>query len=381
MCEHFGRCGGCTYLDIPYEQELLIKTTALTRHLGEYGKLISQIIPSPIVDGYRNKMEFAFGDEGKDGQLALGIRKKRSFYEVATPFECALIPDAFKVIAKHVLEYFQESGETFFHRKKHKGSLRHLMLRQGAFTGENLILLSTSSQLTTDIGPLVKNIQSFNLADKSTIVGILHSVNDGVADAIKSANTIVLSGKDSFNEKILELTFNVSAFSFFQTNSSGAEVLYNQVLEMTGDGELAYDLFCGTGTIAQVIAPMFSKVIGIDIVEEAITAAIKNAGQNNINNCEFYPGDVERILRTVLPQYPSPDLIIVDPPRNGLTPKSIPLITSLSPKRLIYVACKPTSLARDIPLLSTHGYTPTAIKAVDMFPRTPHIECICLFEK
>ena len=181
------------------------------------------------------------------------------------------------------------------------------------------------------------------------------------------------------------LSFKVSAFSFFQTNSRGAEVLYKHVLDMIGEeGELAYDLYCGTGTISQVIAPKFKKVIGIDIIDDAIMAAKENAELNHISNCDFFCGDVGKTLAKlqVLQSMgePKADLVIVDPPRDGLSPKAIPLITSLSPKRLIYVACKPKSLARDLPLLASSGYVPTDIKAVDMFPRTPHVECICLLE-
>ena len=382
MCKHFGRCGGCSYLDIPYEQELELKTAALKEILGKHGNLLKDITPSPIVEGYRNKMEFAFGDEGKIGALALGIRKKRSFYEVATPFECALIPEDFKIISKHTLEYFQKNGEAFFHRKRQTGSLRHLVLRQGAFTGENLVLLSASSQLATPLEPFAESLQSLKLPGDSKIVGILHSENDGVADAVKNENTQTIHGRDNYNEEIMNLRFNVSAFSFFQTNSAGAETLYKYILEMAEGGDLAYDLYCGTGTIAQVIAPKFGRVIGIDIVEDAITAAIENTKLNQINNCEFYPGDVAQVLRNLNPQTTStPDVIILDPPRNGLNPKSIHLIASLSPKKIIYVACKPQSLARDIPLLADCGYAPAAMKAVDMFPRTPHMECICLMDR
>ena len=185
-------------MDIPYRQELDIKRTALVETLGEYGHLLQELHPAPRVDGYRNKMELAFGDEGRDGQLALGMRKKRSFYEVATPLNCVLICEDLKRVINCVLEYFRGTGETFYHRKRHTGALRHLVLRRGEFTGEILINLSTSSQLTAPLLPLVDNLCALEL--EGEIVGILHSVNDGVADVVKNENVSLLWGRDYYSE-------------------------------------------------------------------------------------------------------------------------------------------------------------------------------------
>ncbi|MCL2217153.1 MAG: methyltransferase domain-containing protein [Defluviitaleaceae bacterium] len=407
ICEHFGRCGGCAYLDISYEDELTLKKNALVECLGEYGFLVKSLKPSPLPVGYRNKMELAFGDESKDGRLALGMRKKRSYYEVATPLDCVLIPDDFKKIIEYVLEYFREAGEAFFHRKRHIGALRHLVLRHGAFTGEILINLSATSALQAPLEPFVQGLTSLPLAGK--IVGILHSVNDGVADAVKNENVRLLWGRDYFYEEICGLRFKVAAHAFFQTNSSAAEVLYEIVKDYAAEGNFnpkrlsiidesgflsaisdperrikfpsaanstAYDLYCGTGTIAQIIAPLFERVVGIELVEDAILSAKDNAKLNFITNCEFHAGDVFDVLRN-LPGT-RPGVIVVDPPRDGLHPKALSQISALASPRLIYVACKPSSLARDLVLLAKAGYTPVKIDAVDMFPRTPHVECCAL---
>ena len=386
LCEHFGRCGGCTYLDIPYEEELAIKEKHLAECLGEYGHLLSGITPAPLPAGYRNKMELAFGDEGKDGQLALGMRKKRSFYEVATPSNCVLISDDFKKIIMCVLEYFRTSGETFFHRKRHVGSLRHLVLRRGEFTGEILLNLSTSSGLATPLPPLVDGLLALPLDGK--IVGVLHSINDGVADAVKNDDTRILWGRDYYNEEICGLKFKVGAFSFFQTNSSGAEVLYELVRKYVSAGSrgegvssVAYDLYCGTGTITQIIAPDFTRVTGIELSEEAIRAAKDNATLNGITNCEFFAGDVLVEIDNLRDQGKSLDVVVVDPPRDGLHPKALAKIAALAPGRLVYVACKPASLARDMALLAEAGYHPQKIEGVDMFPRTPHVEAIALLRR
>ena len=375
-CVHFGRCGGCTYLDINYSDELNMKLNTLKETLGNYGDMVTSILPSPNEKGYRNKMELAFGDEGKDGLLALGIRKKRSFYEVATPTDCVLIPEDFRRITMYVLEYFRNAGETFFHRKRHTGALRHLVLRRGEFTGEVLVNLSHASTLKAPLSPLVEGLKNLELEGK--LVGVLHTVNDGVADAVKNENTTILWGQDYYNEEICGLKFKVSAYSFFQTNSAGAEVLYGVVQDYAAgtDGDLAYDLYCGTGTIAQILSPQFKKVMGIEIIADAIEAAKDNAALNGISNCEFFAGDVNVKLSGG-----NPGLIVVDPPRNGLHPKALLKVLEIKPQWLIYVACKPESLARDMIEFTAAGYEVKKIQGVDMFPRTPHVECVALMSR
>jgi 23S rRNA (uracil-5-)-methyltransferase RumA len=383
ICEFAGKCGGCTYLDIPYPQELLAKEKGLRETLGGFHQKLEGIRPAPEITGYRNKMELAFGDNGSPPYaLSLGIRKKRSFYEVATTENCVLMPDDFKKIAAYTLDFFRDSGETFFHRKKHTGTLRHLVLRRGHFTGEILIILSATSGLDTDLKPFVQGL--FGLPLGGSIVGILLATNDGVADTVKNESLQILWGRDFYRENLCGLSFHVSAFSFFQTNPSGAEVLYKIVREMVNAGNnavypLAYDLYCGTGTIALLIAPYFDRVVGIEWVPEAIATAQANAKLNNINNCEFYVHDLNRIAGHYSGE--SPDVIVVDPPRDGLPPKTLAHIAELAPNRLVYIACKPASLARDIPGLVQRGYNPTRIIGVDLFPRTPHVEAVCLFQK
>jgi len=378
MCIHFGRCGGCTYLDIPYEEELKIKRELLESDLGEYASLLGEFHPAPITAAYRNKMELAFGDEGKDGCLALGMRKKRSMYEVATPTDCILICDDFKKIINYVLAFFRATQETFFHRKLHTGTLRHLTLRRGEFTGEILLMLSTTSTLKTPLKPFIEGLIALPIEGK--IVGILHAANDGVADAVKNENITLLHGRDHYYENICNLKFKVSMFSFFQTNSRGAEVLYDVIKKFTGEGaDAALDLYCGTGTISQVIASHYKKVVGVELIDEAILAARENAQLNNINNCEFFTGDVNDKVEAITPQ--GSYTIIVDPPRDGLHPKALEKISALSAERLIYVACKPKSMTRDLPILLQSGYTLEKIEAVDMFPRTPHVEAIAVLRR
>ena len=373
ICKHFGACGGCKYLDISYDEELAEKEKTLREVLGAAAHLLEGVIPAPSPKGYRNKMELAFGDESKDGRLALGMRKRRSFYEVASLEECQLIPDDFRKIALFVQEFFRQSGEAFYHRKRHIGSLRHLVLRRGEFTGEILVNLSTTSSLQSDLDQWMNGLQSLELDGE--IVGILHSVNDGVADVVKDEDIRILFGRDYFLERLCGLDFKVTASSFFQTNSAGAEKLYGVVKDMAPSQNVAYDLYCGTGTIAQVLSPNFEKVIGVELNAAAIAAAKENATLNGIINCEFYAGDVTAILNEET-ELPFPEVAVVDPPRDGLHPKALAKLIEIAPPNLIYVACKPASLARDLVALTTAGYEPIRGIGVDMFPRTPHIELV-----
>ena len=373
LCPHFGTCGGCTFLDIPYARELAKKEASLGETLGDYAPLLGEVLPSPVMEGYRNKMELAFGDNGPERLLALGIRKKRSFYEVATTEQCVLMHDDFKKIAAFAMDFFRKSGDTFFHRKRHTGSLRHLVLRRGFFTGEVLVMLSAASTLAVHLADFPAGLLALPL--EGNIVGVLHAVNDGVADAVKNENVTTLWGRDYYREKLCGLTFHVSQFSFFQTNTAGAQVLYDAAKKQLMPGKMAYDLYCGTGTIAQLIAPMYNKVVGIELNPDAIAAAKENAALNGISNCVFHTADITKqaAQENNLLSGETPDLIIVDPPRDGLAPKVIPAITALAPQCIIYIACKPASLARDIPLLVAQGYRPEAITGVDLFPRTPHV--------
>jgi tRNA/tmRNA/rRNA uracil-C5-methylase (TrmA/RlmC/RlmD family) len=229
-----------------------------------------------------------------------------------------------------------------------------------------------------DLKPFVQGLR--DLPQRGPVVGVLHAVNDGVADAVKNENLRLLWGRTFYREELCGLTFHVSAFSFFQTNSAGAEILYGIVREFAGEGTLAYDLYCGTGTIAQIIAPSFKRVIGVELIPEAVAAASHNATLNGITNCEFHARDITRIAgqKTGPLSDESPDVIVVDPPRDGLTPKTLTRAAELAPARLVYVACKPSSLARDLPELERLGLTPERVVGVDLFPRTPHIEAIAL---
>jgi 23S rRNA (uracil-5-)-methyltransferase RumA len=383
VCKHFGPCGGCTYQTIPYEKQLELKAnqvkTLIDSVCTDY--LFEGIKGSPAEWGYRNKMEFSFGDELKDGPLALGLHKKGSFHDIVTVSDCQIVEDDYNKILSCTLEYFTELGTNFYKKMIHIGYLRHLLIRKAAKTGEILVNLITSTQWENNqlaeekaLDIWKQKLMELNL--KGKLVGILHTYNDREADVVQSDRTDILYGQDYFYEEILGLKFKISTFSFFQTNSLGAEVLYSKAREYVGEtkDKLIFDLYSGTGTIAQLLASVAKKVIGVEIVEEAVVAARENAALNQLDNCEFIAGDVLKVIDSIEEK---PDLIVLDPPRDGIHPKALDKISdSIRATKLIYISCKPTSLARDLVILQEKGYKVKRVCCVDMFPATSHVETV-----
>lgn len=375
-CPHFEFCGGCTYQQLTHDDELKLKEEQVLKlfkdaNIKDFEYL--GIEPSPKLEGYRNKCEFSFGDEEKGGELALGMRKRMSHYEVVTLTDCNIIDNDFIKIINCVLNFFKERNVPFYHKMRHEGVLRHLVVRKSEAYGEILINLVTSSEYTFNTEEFKNELLS--LSYEGSICGILHTINDGLADVVKSDLTNILYGRDYFMEKLFDLDFKVSTFSFFQTNSKGAEKLYSIVRDFAGDAEnkVVFDLYCGTGTIGQIMSEKSKKVIGIEIVEEAVVAANENTKLNNITNCEFIAGDV---LKKVDELNDKPDIIIVDPPRDGIHPKAIGKIIDFNAPEIVYVSCKPTSLVRDLQIFEESGYKTKKVKLMDMFPRTVHVETV-----
>lgn len=382
MCSHYALCGGCTYQTMRHEEELRLKERQVKRLLENAGICVQSwegIVPAPSETGYRNKCEFSFGDEEKDGDLALGMRKRMSYYEVVTLKDCNIVDADYLRIIEGTLQFFQERKVPFYHKARHDGSLRHLVVRKGAATGEILINLVTSSEVPFSVEEFKDMLLGLEL--DGSVCGILHSVNDGLADVVKSDEMRLLYGRDFFMEKLFDLEFKVSVYSFFQTNSAGAEKLYSIVKEFAGDvaDKTVFDLYCGTGTIGQIMAEAGSKkVIGIELIEEAVVAANENAKRNHLENCTFLAGDVLKMVDELKER---PDLIIVDPPRDGIHPKAIGKIIAFGAPEIVYVSCKPTSLARDLEIFQQEGYQVERVKLMDMFPRTVHVETVVLLSQ
>ena len=429
FCQHYGACGGCSYQTLDYEKQLSMKENQVKRLLepvlGEdtLRKTFEGIKGSPKQFMYRNKMEFSFGDAYKDGPLALGMHKRGSFYDIVTVEECQIVHEDFCKVMMTTVAFFEEKQADFYHKMSHEGYLRHLLVRRGEKTGEILVDLITSSDVrflvdqknssdmnepqadresvdrlseTTDsseerlldekLSVLEQNmlaewkdtLLALNL--EGTFAGVLHTRNDREADVVEDQGTTILYGEQFFYEELLGLRFKISPFSFFQTNSLGAEVLYDTArtfIAESGDhvleGKTVYDLYSGTGTIAQILAPVAEKVIGVEIIEEAVEAAKENAKLNDLINCEFIAGDVLKVIGDITEK---PGFIVLDPPRDGIHPKALDMIIDYGVDSMVYISCKPTSLARDLEVLLERGYEVKRVCCVDMFPGTVHVETI-----
>lgn len=388
-CSFFGLCGGCTYLALPYEEQLKIKEEQVHKlldsvlHKQETAYNWEGIKASPKPYEYRNKMEFTFGDEYKDGPLALGMHKRGSFHDIVTVKDCHIVDSDYRLILNSVLAFFQEKGTPYYHRMRHEGGLRHLLVRKAVKTGEILVALVTTSALTAE-QELLQEFKDMllGLPVEGKFTGILHISNDSLADVVQSDETKVLYGQEYFFEELLGLNFKVSTFSFFQTNSLGAEVLYTTAREYIGDlgqGEkVVYDLYSGTGTIAQLMAPVAKQVIGVEIVEEAVEAAKENAARNGLTNCTFLAGDVLKVLDDIEEK---PDFIVLDPPRDGIHPKALSKIVNYGVEHMVYISCKPTSLVRDLETFLEAGYVVERACAVDQFPWTANVETIVFMKR
>ncbi len=381
FCQHFNLCGGCSYQTIPYEKQHELKTKQVRKILDsvlteDYEFL--PIVESPKKAEYRNKMEFSFGDEEKDGPLALGMHRRNSFHSIVNTTGCSIVDSDFRQILCKILEYFQGNSQSFYHKTTNIGFLRYLLVRKAEKTGQILINLITTSQSTLNEQEFVDLILNLNL--KGKIKCIAHSIHDGVADVARAETMKILYGEDVIEEELLGLKFNISSFSFFQTNSLGAEKLYSIVRDFIGTtkDKTIFDLYSGTGTIGQILAPAAKKVIGIEIVEEAVEKANENSKLNNLTNCTFIAGDV---LKKIDELEDKPEIIVLDPPREGIHPKAIEKIINYKPETFIYISCKPTSLTKDLPFFLENGYKVQKVQCVDMFPMTPHVETVILLQR
>ena len=381
LCSTFDKCGGCSKLNIPYNDQLKIKEKYVFELFDQFQivpKNYYRITPSPIVYGYRNKMEYSFGNEYKDGPIVLGLRGKKKKFDVYPTIDCKLADEDFNKIVYETNEYFRKKQVPYRNYKNHSGFLRNLSVRKGFNTKEILLNLvtSTDEQYNKELEEWRKNILKLKLEGK--IVSIIQSKTESKANVVKADEMKILYGKDYFYEKIFNLTFKVGPFSFFQTNTKGAEVLYKTALSYADESDIAYDLYCGTGTISILLAQKTKKVYAIEIVKEAVEAAKENAKLNKVNNVEFINKDVKDFVKSQ--EYEKPDYIVVDPPRAGLHPNLIKFIKDQKFDKIIYVSCNPKTLASNLKELS-EIYEVSAFHLVDMFPHTDHVESVVLMTR
>ena len=392
VCPAADHCGGCIYQGTAYEEQYRQKDKAIRKLLDKHDideSVYQGMEPAICTGRYRNKMEYTFGDLEKGGELELGMHFKGRFMSIITTDECQLVPHAFNVILRAVLDFCRSEGYVPYHRKTHLGLLRNLVVRCGVRTGEVLVNIVTSSEEGFDENRFKELLLALDLRTEEErlageegmkIIGIMRTFNDSVADAVIDESHKILYGRDYYNEEILGLKFKVKAFAFFQTNIDAVERLYSDVLKVVPDvsGKTVYDLYCGTGTISQLMASAAKDVYGIDIVEDSIIAARENTELNGITNCHYIAGDVKDKLDEIPVK---PDVIVVDPPRVGIHDKAVGMLSRYGIDEIVYVSCNPKTLCINLDSFRVNGYEIVSIKAYDNFPMTKHAECICLLSR
>lgn len=378
ICEVFGKCGGCTYLNVDYNEQLKEKTENIIEILKNSQIQIKEyegVLSSPDIYHYRNKMEYSFGNEMKDGPLTIGLRGKGKFYDVYSAKTCKIAPEDFGKIIEFSEMFFKDLS--FRNYRKHTGYLRHLVMRKGFKTNEILLNISTSSEdYHSYIDKWSKEVLKLDL--EGEIVSIYHTITDAKSTVVKPDKLRKLYGKDYFEEEILGIRFKVGPFSFLQTNTLGSEVLYAKVLEYIDENaKTGFDLYCGAGTITLLMAKKLEKVIGVEIIGEAVEAAKKNAKDNNVNNVKFYLGDAKDIVKKLNEKL---DTIVVDPPRAGLHKNVINFIMENKFDNVVYVSCNPANFVRDMIYLKDM-YEIEKFVFVDMFPHTKHLESVAKLKR
>lgn len=383
-CPQADICGGCAYQKVPYETELMLKLDMIKKLFVdnniEFDGEIS-INRSPETIGYRNKMEYTFGDKEKGGDLILGLHRQNRFYEIVDTNDCNIVDNDFNIIRKSVQNYFREKNTSFYHKSKREGLLRHFIIRKAHRTGEVMCILVTSSDESFDQMRKTLFINFLNNLDiQGKIVSIFHVTNDSVADAVIPEKIDLLYGKDHIREEMMGLSFNISPFSFFQPNIFTAEKLYQKAFEFAEiDKNMnVLDLYSGTGTITQVMASVAREATGIEIVEEAVDKATENAKINDIDNIKFLCGDVLKEIENVKGDY---DVVILDPPRAGIMPDALDKILDLNPQKFIYISCNPKTQVDNFKEFIASGYKIKKYEIVDQFPNSRHVESIALLEK
>ncbi len=394
VCEHFGICGGCKWQNMNYKQQLFYKQNEVKNHLQRIGKIelpdFETILGSEKQFFYRNKMEFSFSDsrwlteteidsnEDLDNRNALGFHIPKMWDKILDIKKCHLQEEPSNGIRNEIKRFAIENGLTFYSPRNQHGLLRTMMIRT-ASTGEIMLLIQFFEDDKSGRELLLDHL----IATFPEITSLQYVVNSKANDTIYDQKVILYKGRDYILEQMEGLQFSINAKSFYQTNSDQAYNLYNITREfaaLTGN-EIVYDLYTGTGTIAQFVAKNAKKVVGVESVPEAIADAKENAKRNNITNCDFFVGDMKVVFNEqFIAQNGTPDVVITDPPRDGMHAAVIEQLLKIAPKRIVYVSCNSATQARDLALMDK-DYKVTRVRPVDMFPQTHHVENVVLLEK
>lgn len=391
FCKHFGTCGGCKWQMLPYEKQMQFKQQEAEQNLKRIGKVeipeIMPIIGSDKTTQYRNKLEFTFSnkrfltseeintDAALIQQNALGYHAPRIFDKIINITECHLLNGVNDSIRNTIRSFAEEKGYEFYDIRNHTGWLRNIIIRYTT-TGELMVNLCINHEAENDRIALLDHL----LSKVPSITTLLYTINPKWNDSIYDLTPVVYFGKGYVEEKLGDLKFIISPKSFFQTNTKQAEKLYSVTKEFAGltGNEIVYDLYCGTGSIGIFVSDKAKKVVGVEVIEDAIADAKKNAALNNINHAEFFAGDVIKICNDdFFAKHGNPDVVITDPPRAGMHEKLVLKLLEMQAPKIVYVSCNTATQARDLSLLS-EKYKVEKMQAVDMFPHTHHIECVVL---
>ncbi len=394
VCEHFGVCGGCKWQNMNYDQQLFYKHNEVKNHLQRIGKIelpeFEPILGSEKKFFYRNKMEFSFSnsrwlteaeigsDEDLGNRNALGFHIPKMWDKILDIKKCHLQEDPSNAIRNEVRDFANANNLTFFNPREHSGLLRTLMLRT-ASTGEIMLLIQFFENDKASRELLLDHLY----AKFPQITSLQYVVNNKANDTLYDQDIKLYKGRDYILEEMEGLKFSINAKSFYQTNSDQAYELYKITRDFAGltGNETVYDLYTGTGTIAQFVSKKAKKVIGVESVPDAIKDAKANAERNNIDNCEFYVGDMKVVFNDAfIAQHGQPDVIITDPPRDGMHKDVIEQIMKIAPEKVVYVSCNSATQARDLALMD-EKYKVTKVRPVDMFPQTHHVENVVLLER
>jgi 23S rRNA (uracil1939-C5)-methyltransferase len=380
-CDHGGHpCPGSPWQELRYERQLALKQELVEEALRRLGRLdgfdLEPIVPGAAPWRYRNKMEYSFGT-AQDGGLALGFHRRGRWNVVDDARDCMLASERSNAVRNLVRDWCAERGLEALDRRTRTGFLRNLVVREGRRTDELQVRLVTAGESFEH--------ERFSAAVRTAHPGadVLWTRTDRLAEVTHGGETEVLAGSSVLHEELCGLRFRISPEAFFQANTETAELLYDLARDYAGltGRERVYDLFCGIGTLTLTLALRAGEVWGLDLVREAIADAIENARLNEVDNVNFFAGDVRDALEPLAERAPRPDVAVVDPPRAGLSQKVVRRLLEAKPGRIVYVSCNPTTLAPNARQMADAGYRLVKVRPVDMFPHTPHIECVALLER
>jgi len=375
-CPHTAKCGGCAFRHMTYASECALKKQRVSdafSRIGGFSTECNELVPSEEIDGYRNKAMFPAGE--RNGRKIFGFYSGKS-HRVTEINGCRLLSDEILALRRIAEEWMNRFDISVYEEQSGKGLLRHLYIRRGYHTGETLVCLVANGETLPHAEELIAQLRT----DKK-VVSVVLNVNRKPGNTVLGEKNILLWGKETITDILCGKEFALSPHAFYQVNTRQAETLYSIAARAAGEGETLVDLYCGTGTIGLCLAERFTRLIGVEIVPQAVENAKRNAEANGVPNARFLAADAAEAAKTLREERITPDVVVLDPPRKGCEASLLETVSRLSPSRIVYVSCDPATCARDCRILAEKGYALCSVTPVDMFPRTAHVETVVLLSK